>query len=398
MKPEYKEAKRGWEALIYMLLFTSFRIKASPYMSMLSIDPANRSHIYQLIAGISAVTLILTGCLIILSPFFPAILLATILALSTWPAFMWLNKKLGHRTRLAALLMTVALAFCFIVPLTIIGTSSAENFGKISDLATGALQGDTASVGAQLERIPYAGDLLAGQWRRMTADKETFFKLIEEYAGMTNEGLVKLGASIARGLLDLTLGVLIAYFFFRHGTRAAVRISNLIDRFGGTYGQHLLDVSKNTLIGVVYGMLGTALAQGALAAFGFWLVDVPGASFLGLMTFFLSFTPIGPPLIWVPATFWLYSEGHLYSAVFMGLWGLLAVSTIDNVLRPYFISLRGNLPFLLVLLGVAGGVMAFGFIGIFIGPTLLALAYALLTDWSRTREEAERARKGKTTA
>ncbi|MDP2205818.1 MAG: AI-2E family transporter [Alphaproteobacteria bacterium] len=364
-------------------------------MPMLTFDPANKSQVYQLIAGISSVTLILVGCMIILVPFFPAILLATILALSTWPAFMWLNKKLGYRTRLAALLMTLALAFCFIVPLTIIGTSSAENFETISDLVTDALQGDTASVGNELARIPYAGDLLAKQWRSMTADKETFLKVVEDYAGMTNEGLVKLGASIARGLLDLTLGVLIAYFFFRHGTRAAVRISNLIDRFGGAYGQHLLDISKNTLIGVVYGMLGTALAQGALAAFGFWLMNVPGASFLGLMTFFLSFTPIGPPLIWIPATLWLYSEGHLYSAVFMGLWGLLAVSTIDNVLRPYFISLRGNLPFLLVLLGVVGGIIAFGFIGNFIGPTLLALAYALLIDWSKTREDTEKAAKEK---
>lgn len=365
-------------------------------MPMLTFEPANRSQIYQLITGIVAVTLILIGCLIILSPFFPAILLATILALSTWPAFMWLNAKLGHRTRLAALLMTIALAFCFIVPLTIIGTSSAENFDKISGLATNALQGDTASVGTHLERLPYAGDFLAKQWRGMTADKETFLKVIEEYAGMTSDGLVKLGASIARGLLDLTLGVLIAYFFFRHGTRAAVRISNLIDRFGGAYGQHLLDVSKNTLIGVVYGMLGTALAQAALAAFGFWLAGVPGASFLGLMTFFLSFTPIGPPLIWVPATLWLYAEGHVHAALFLGLWGLLLVSTIDNIVRSYFISLRGNLPFLLVLLGVIGGVLAFGFIGIFIGPTLLALAYALLIDWSKTREDASHAAQEKT--
>jgi predicted PurR-regulated permease PerM len=379
---------------VYVIIHEFFN-KGGPRMSMLTFDPENKSQIYQLIAGITAVTLILVGCMIILVPFFPAILLATILALSTWPAFMWLNKKLGHRTRIAALLMTLALAFCFIAPLVIIGTSSADNFEKISDLATDALQGDTASVGTQLARIPYAGDMLAKQWRSMTADKETFLKVVEDYAGMTNEGLVKLGASIARGLLDMTLGVLIAYFFFRHGTRAAVRISILIDRFGGPYGQHLLDISKNTLIGVVYGMLGTALAQGALAAFGFWLANVPGASFLGLMTFFLSFTPIGPPLIWIPATLWLYSEGHLYSAVFMGLWGLLAVSSIDNVLRPYFISLRGNLPFLLVLLGVIGGIIAFGFIGIFIGPTLLALAYALLIEWSKTREDAAKAEKEK---
>jgi predicted PurR-regulated permease PerM len=210
------------------------------------------------------------------------------------------------------------------------------------------------------------------------------------------KGLIALGGSIARGLIDLTIGVMIAYFFFLHGARVSVRVSNLIHRFGGPYGQRLLDISKNTLIGVVYGMLGTALAQGMLAALGFWMADVPGASFLGLMTFFLSFIPNGPPFIWAPVALWLYSEGETWRAVFVGLWGLLAISTIDNVLRPFFISLRGNLPFVLVLMGVIGGILAFGFIGIFIGPTLLALAYVLIMDWSRTREDAEKSGSGKT--
>lgn len=357
-------------------------------MAMLNIDKINKQQLYQLIVGLAAVTLILLGCFLILSPFFPAILLATIFALSAWPAFTLLNKKLGNRTQVAAFLMTVALSFCFIVPLFIIGTSSVENFNKISALTSAALQGDTAEMGEDLRRVPYAGDLLADHWTKMTADKQTTLAVVEQYSSLGRDYLVRLGKSIAQGLFDLTLGVLIAYFFFLHGPRVAVHISNLIDRFGGPYGQHLLEVSKNTLIGVVYGMLGTALAQGALAAFGFWLMDVPGASFLGLMTFFLSFTPIGPPLIWIPATLWLYSEGHLYSAVFMGLWGLLVISLIDNILRPLFISMRGNLPFLLVLLGVIGGVIAFGFIGLFIGPTLLALAYALLMDWSQQREPA----------
>lgn len=353
---------------------------------MLKFDLKEKSHIYQLIAGISAVVVILTGCLVILSPFFPAILLATILALSTWPAFEWLNKRMKKRTALAAGLMTLLLACCFIVPLVIIGTSSADNFGKISDMVRTSLNGNTAVVGKHLASIPYAGETLQGYWTELTADKENFHKLLEEYAGMTSKGLIAMGGSIGRGLLDLTLGVMIAFFFFRHGTRAATRIRNLIDKFGGPYGQRLLEVSKNTLIGVVYGMLGTALAQGALAAFGFWAADVPGASFLGLLTFFLSFVPNGPPLIWLPAALWLYSEGEIYRALFIGLWGLLAVSMVDNVLRPYFISLRGDMPFLLTLLGIIGGILAFGFIGIFIGPTLLALAYALMMDWSTTRQ------------
>lgn len=356
---------------------------------MLKIDKVNKHQLYQLIAGISAVALILIGCLIILTPFFPAILLATILSLSAWPAFMWLNQRLGGRTAHAAFLMTVALALCFIVPLVIIGTSSAENFGKISEIAQKSLQQDLSKLADDIAKIPYAGETMATYWREATADKESLQAVAEEYSSQMTKGLIALGGSIARGLFDLTIGVMIAYFFFLHGARVSVRARNLIHRFGGPYGQRLLDVSKNTLIGVVYGMLGTALAQGMLAALGFWMADVPGASFLGLMTFFLSFVPNGPPFIWAPVALWLYSEGEIWRAVFVGLWGLLAISTIDNVLRPFFISLRGNLPFVLVLMGVIGGVLAFGFIGIFIGPTLLALAYALLMDWSRTREDGD---------
>lgn len=356
---------------------------------MLKFDIKDKNHIYQLIAGITAVVFILLGCLLILSPFFPAILLAIILALSTWPAFEWLNRKLKRRTWLSASLMTTLLALCFIVPLVIIGTSSADNFGKISGMFQSALQGNTEVVGRQLATIPYAGDTISTYWIELTADQERFEKTMEEYVGKTSDGLIKLGGSIGRGLLDLTLGIMIAFFFFRHGTRAAARMRTLIDKFGGEYGQRLLEVSKNTLIGVVYGIMGTALAQGALAAFGFWIAGVPGASFLGLMTFFLSFIPNGPPFIWVPAAFWLYTEGHTMQAVFLGLWGLIAVSGIDNVLRPYFISLHGDLPFLLTLLGIIGGIIAFGFIGIFIGPTLLALAYALIIDWTSLRRAEE---------
>ena len=356
---------------------------------MLKFDIKDKNHIYQLIAGITAVVFILLGCLLILSPFFPAILLAIILALSTWPAFEWLNRKLKRRTWLSASLMTTLLALCFIVPLVIIGTSSADNFGKISGMFRSALQGNTQVVGQHLAALPYVGDTASTYWTDLTADQERFEKIMEEYVGMTSDGLIKLGGSIGRGLLDLTLGVMIAFFFFRHGTRAAARVRTLIDKFGGEYGQRLLEVSKNTLIGVVYGILGTALAQGALAALGFWIAGVPGASFLGLMTFFLSFVPNGPPFIWVPAAFWLYSEGQVTQSIFLGLWGLIAVSGIDNVLRPYFISLRGNLPFLLTLLGIIGGIIAFGFIGIFIGPTLLALAYALILDWTSLRREED---------
>lgn len=346
----------------------------------------DKHQLYQLLAGICGFTLILIGCLIIMAPFFPAILLATILTLATWPAFIWLSRKLGNRTPLASLLMTCFLACCFIFPLVIIGTSIAENFTKVYGAVQNTLHNSTAETAQMFQSVPYIGDHLAKYWTLFAADKERLSAILQEYAAPTSQKLIGMGAIVGRGLMDITLGVLISYFFFRYGTRVAVRVSNLIEKFGGGRGPYILEVSKNTLIGVVYGILGTAVAQGALAAFGFWIANVPGASFLGLITFFLSFIPMGPPLLWVPAALWLYAEGHTTSAIFLVIWGTLVISAIDNFLKPYFISLGSDLPLLLVLLGILGGVIAFGFIGVFIGPTILAVAYSMIIEWSSTHK------------
>ena len=157
----------------------------------------------------------------------------------------------------------------------------------------------------------------------------------------------------------------------------------------GERGTRLLNVAENTINGVVYGMLGTALAQGALAALGLWIAGVPGALFLGLLTSLLSFVPMGPPMVWFPAAAWLISTGEIEWGIFMGLWGFFLVSTVDNVIRPYFISLGSALPLLLVFLGVLGGIVAFGLLGVFIGPTLLAVGYTMMREWSHSEELEE---------
>ena len=110
------------------------------------------------------------------------------------------------------------------------------------------------------------------------------------------------------------------------------------------------------------------------------------ALLLGVLTCFLSVIPVGPPLVWGPAAVWLFERGETGWAVFLALWGFLLVSTVDNVLKPYFISQGSHLPFILVFLGVLGGVLAFGVIGVFLGPTLLAIAYALFQDWSSRKQ------------
>lgn len=350
-----------------------------------NINFKDKSQLYQLIAGLSAVTLILLGCLVILTPFFPAMLLATIFALATWPAFEWVDAKLKNRTTISATLMTLFLAACFVAPLVIIGTSVVDNFQKIYTGIQEFLRIDPEITAKRLSSAPWVGPYLEKYWLMFASDKQKLIDLLQEYVGPATQMLIRLAGTIGYGLLDITLGVMISFFFFRHGLNVATRIRALIDRFGGEAGQNMLKICKNTLIGVVYGIFGTALAQAVLAAIGFWAAGVPGASFLGLMTFFLSLVPMGPPIIWVPAALWLFSEGQTGWAIALGLWGLIVISSIDNFMKPYFISLGSNLPLLLVLLGVMGGILAFGFIGIFIGPTLLALAYSIVLEWTTAR-------------
>jgi predicted PurR-regulated permease PerM len=138
----------------------------------------------------------------------------------------------------------------------------------------------------------------------------------------------------------------------------------------------------NTIRGVVFGILGSLLAQGILAGVGFLVAGVPGALLLGFLTLFLSLVPGGPALLWLPASVWLYKQGATGWAIFLALWGLLVVGTADNVIKPYLIGRGSDLPFIIVLLGVLGGALAFGVIGIFLGPTLLAVGYTVVRDWT----------------
>jgi predicted PurR-regulated permease PerM len=187
--------------------------------------------------------------------------------------------------------------------------------------------------------------------------------------------------------MQLALSVLVAFFLFRDGEAAAARLQHATLRVAGPDARYLLDVAGQTVNSVVYGILGTALAQGVLAGIGFWVAHVPGASLLGLATFFLSVVPVGPPLIWGSAAVWLYYQGELGWAIFLALWGLLVVSMVDNFLKPFIISRGSSLPFILVFLGVLGGVVAFGFIGVFLGPTLLAVGYRILDEWAGEKVE-----------
>ncbi len=142
-----------------------------------------------------------------------------------------------------------------------------------------------------------------------------------------------------------------------------------------------------TVKGVVYGYLGTSAAQAVMAGIGFMIAGVPGAVLLAALTFFMAVIPVGPPLVWGGAAIWLYMEEGIGWAVFMVIWGMSGISSIDNVVRPLLVSQGNKMPFALMLFGLIGGAVAFGLLGVFLGPVVLAVAFRLLDEWTSGKKE-----------
>ena len=154
----------------------------------------------------------------------------------------------------------------------------------------------------------------------------------------------------------------------------------------------LITVTGATVRGVVYGILGTAVVQGILTAFGLWISGVPRPVLLGSVAGLLAVLPIGAPLVWIPASIWLLGSGHLGWGIFLAIYGVGAISGSDSLIRPWFIARGAQLPFLLTVLGVLGGALAFGLLGIFLGPVLLGIGYTLVNEWARGTPIPERRR------
>jgi predicted PurR-regulated permease PerM len=175
--------------------------------------------------------------------------------------------------------------------------------------------------------------------------------------------------------------VVLAFFFYRDGDAVSRGLDSALSRIAGERAARLKQVAGDTVTSVVYGILGTGLAQSFMASIGLWIAGVPAALLWGTLTFFLSVVPVGPPLVWISATVWLVLQGSVGWAVFMAVWGFFGISGIDNIVKPYLISRGSRLPFILTLLGVLGGALAFGVVGVFLGPTLLAVGFRLLQEW-----------------
>jgi predicted PurR-regulated permease PerM len=339
------------------------------------------------ILGIGALVLLAIGCALVLWPFLSALLWAAVICYSTWPIYSRVERAMGGRRTLAAALMTLAVAVVLVAPFAVMVATLGDSVSRLVTAATQLFEQGPPAPPQWVAGLPVVGESLAAYWESLAQNAPAFMVELKKLIGPAADVAVAGGAVLGVGLLELGLSVFIAFFFYRHGRQMAVYVRESAESIAGPRARQLLKVVGATVEGVVYGLIGTALAQALLAGIGFWIAGVPQALLLGFVTFVLSFVPAGPPLVWGSVALWLLFQGAVWWGIFVAGWGLLLVSSIDNVLRPYLLSQSNSLPVVLGLFGFVGGILAFGFIGVFLGPTLLAVGYSLFLEWHAAEVE-----------
>jgi predicted PurR-regulated permease PerM len=334
-----------------------------------------------LLGGIAA------GSVLTLYPFLSAILWAGILVFTTWPVFLWLTRHLHLGRRTAAGVMVTVTAVTVVLPLALAAPGSGAEVEHLRRLVESALHAGLPGAPDWLDSVPLAGPPLAAVWNRWAADLSTMVTAFQPYFGIIAESGFRLLLGIANGVVGFVLALFIAFFFYAGGEELGAYLRRLLERIAGARAQRLIDVTGATVRGTVYGLLGTAIVQGILTAFGLWISGVPRPVMLGAVAGFLSVLPIGAPLVWIPAALWLLGIGYTGWGIFLGIYGVVAVSGADNVIRPWFIARGAQLPFLLTVLGVLGGALGFGLLGIFLGPVLLGVGFTLAKEWAREGDE-----------
>jgi predicted PurR-regulated permease PerM len=329
--------------------------------------------------------IIVAGIFLVLQPFLSALLVAGVIAIATWPLYQRLHDSLGRRATWSATLMMLLIVVLVVIPIAFLAAAAAEHlpglFAAVKSWFAGGLQ-----VPEQLKSIPVIGDRIYDQLTVILHDKDQLTAIAErmlEPAGKLSVAAVR---TLGDGILQLVLVTFIVFFYYRDGHRFAEVIGRIAGRISGDMSTEVLDVVVGTTRSVFIGIAGTAAAQAVVAFIGFLIAGVPGAFLLSVGTFVLSVVPMGPVLLWGGAAVWLYLQGETGWAIFMVVWGAVVISSIDNFVKPLLIARGSTLSLALIFLGVLGGVFAFGFIGVILGPVLLALGVALGRKWISARD------------
>jgi predicted PurR-regulated permease PerM len=324
---------------------------------------------------------LLVGVLAIVKPFTTAILFGATLATAAWPLRQALVRRgLGRGT--AATLLLVLSLFLIVLPMLVAAPHLADQMVRGTQRVQ-AYFAATPQQPAWIRGLPLVGRRLGAAWNRVVELRGDLRALLEPYTADLERLMIGAARALVDSLLQVLLSLVVATMFWVNGEALVRLLHDALRRLGGPVAERALDVAAGAIRGVAYGVVGTAIIQAGVLVIGLVIAGIPGAAMLGFVGLLLAISQIGGPLlvlIWGGAAWWLFAQDHQAWGVFMIVWGVLA-QTVDNFVKPWLIGFGIEMPMSLTILGVFGGFVAFGFLGLFIGPTLIAILFTLLQAW-----------------
>lgn len=336
----------------------------------------------RLVVGILALLTLVAGTYLVLQHFFVPIAWAFILTVTTWPIYCFFLRLVRGNAPLASLFMVLLLALAVVLPILFLSLSLADEIRGLFTHLQRWLKGGPPELPSFIEQIPFVGPYLQDRLKTWTADPTMWQLMLQKQVASHLEAIVAAGRNILWLLIRAVIILFTCFFFYYQGESFLKQTRAVIDRLLGKDAWEVINPVGNTVKAVVFGLLVAAAAQGLLAGVGYWIVGLGTPVFFGILTGFTAFIQFGAPVVWLPLALWLLFQGALWKGIFLLLWGSLFVGYIDNLLRPLVISQVARMPFLLMFFGVWGGILAFGLIGLFLGPVILSVAFTLWQRWA----------------
>jgi predicted PurR-regulated permease PerM len=313
------------------------------------------------------------------------------IAVATWPLLLHAQAWLGGRRSLAVAAMTIVLLLVLLVPFYFGVTTIVENAGRIADWSKSVATLTLPQPPGWVSALPLIGARLAARWQQFAAGSpEEIAARIAPFARALALWFVGQVGNLGLLLVQFLLTVVVVAILYANGETAARGVDRFARRLAGPQGEEAVHLAARAVRAVALGVIVTAIVQSGLAGIGLAVAGVPFVTILTAVIFILAVAQLGPVLVLIPATVWVFSRsGAVWGSAFL-VWAILC-STLDNFLRPVLIRRGADLPLLLIFAGVIGGLIAFGVIGLFIGPVVLAVSYTLLVDWVSDGESPPRA-------
>lgn len=344
-------------------------------------NSAHSSEITRIVLLILLIGALLAGSFWTLLPFLGALIWATTVVVATWPALAWFEKRAGGRRGIATTIMTLLVLVAFVVPLWL-AVSTLIN----AALNAPALLHDFAARGlgpppAWIARVPLAGEQLAARWQELAAGgPEALAESVRPHARSAATWLLSVTGGIGAMIVHILLTIILVAILYAQGETAARGALAFGYRMGRERGEQTIVLAGQAVRSVALGVVVTALVQSVLAGIGLWICGVPHAGVLTALVFMLGIAQIGPLPVMAAAVIWLYATGGAGWGTVLLIWSIPVVA-LDNVLRPILIRRGVQLPMLLIIAGVIGGLIGFGVLGLFVGPVILAATYTLTKAW-----------------